>query len=159
MPLDTQRVSQAIRRCKFPNSLSNFLQLAFSFDLAAASESLWMHSSAEVFICAKLKHLAWKTFLSSVRWGANVDKRKAPCWIFLFSEVALKQRTLHNFNFWQLLQCGSNTQNLTPSSHCCLARQLPCFACALQPPTFCLHCNLMHRQASRSQRWNSKTLP
>ena len=59
-----------------PNSLSNFSQLAFGLDLAAASESLLMHSSTEAFICAKLKHLAWKTLLSSVRWSANVDKRK-----------------------------------------------------------------------------------
>jgi len=40
----------------------------------------------------------------------------------------------------------------------CLTRQLPCFACALELTTFCLHCRLMPRRASRSQRWNSKTL-
>ena len=42
---------------------------------------------------------AWKTSLSSVRWGGNVDQRKAPCCNFLFSEVAAKQRTLHHFYF------------------------------------------------------------
>ena len=47
---------------------------------------------------------------------------------------------------------------LTVSS-CCFTRQPPWFACALQLPAFYLHCSLMHRQASRSQRWNSKTLP
>jgi len=41
-----------------PNSLSNFSQLALSSDLAAASESLLMHSSTEAFICAKLKYTA-----------------------------------------------------------------------------------------------------
>ena len=68
-----------------PNSLSNLSQLAISSDLAAASGSLLMHSSTEAFICAKLKHPAWKTLLSSVRWGASVVKRKAACWNFLFS--------------------------------------------------------------------------
>ena len=58
-----------------------------------------------------------------------------------------------------LIQCDLKGQNITPSSHCCLTRQPPCFACALQPPTFCLHCSLIHRQASGSKRWNSKTLP
>ena len=57
-----------------------------------------------------------------------------------------------------MLQWGPKSQNLTPCSHCCLTRQPLCFACALQPPTFCLHCSLIHRQASRWQRWNSKTL-
>ena len=58
-----------------------------------------MHSSTEAFICAKLKHPAWKTLLSSTRWGDNVDKRKAPCWKFLFSYVAVNQCTLHHFLF------------------------------------------------------------
>ena len=75
-----------------PNSLSNFSQLALGVDLAVASESLLMHSSTEAFICAKLKHPAWKTLLSgevptfcqvkcqrSVRWSDNVDKRKTAC--------------------------------------------------------------------------------
>ena len=31
-------------------------------------------------------------------------------------------------------------------SHCCLTRQPLCFACAVQLPTFCLHCILIHRQ-------------
>ena len=80
------QVSQPIRRStvRNPNSLSKFSQLASSSDLAVASESLLMHSSTEAFICAKLKHLAWKTLDSSARWGGNVDKRKAPCWNFCF---------------------------------------------------------------------------
>ena len=106
-----------------------------------------MHISTEAFSCAKSKHLAWITLLSSVSWNGNVDKRKAPCWnCFIYI-------------FWQLLPCGPNSQNLTPSSHCYLTRQPPCFACPLQLPTFCLHAVwcMMHRHASRSQRWNSKT--
>ena len=31
-----------------------------------------------------------------------------------------------------MLQHGPKSQNLTPSSHSCLTRQPPCFACALQ---------------------------
>jgi len=42
--------------------------------------------------------------------------------------------------------------------HSCLTRQLPCFAFALQLPTFCLHCSLMPRQASQSQRWNASII-
>jgi len=50
-----------------------------------------------------------------------------------------------------MFQCRANTQNLTPSClirtrrlsqggcRSRLIRQPPCFACALQPPTFCLH--------------------
>jgi len=49
MPLE----SQPSGVLSSPNSLSNFSQLALSSDLAAASESLLMHSSAEAFICAK----------------------------------------------------------------------------------------------------------
>ena len=40
------------------NSLSNLSQSALSSDLAAPSESLFMHSSTEAFMCAKLKHPA-----------------------------------------------------------------------------------------------------
>ena len=79
-----------IRRSKFPNSSSNYSQLGLISDLAEASESLLMHSSMEFFICAKLKHPAWKILLHSVRWGANVDKRKAACLNFLFSYVGVK---------------------------------------------------------------------
>jgi len=59
----------------------------------------------------------------------------------------------------QLLQCSPNDQNLTPSSAHLPHSTTPCFACALQLTTFSLHCSLMPRQASRSHRWNSKTLP
>jgi len=59
------------------------------------------------------------------------------------------------FSFSQRFQCGPNSQNLIPSSHSCLTRQLRCFECAQQLPTLCLYCSVMHRQASRSQRWNS----
>jgi len=77
-------ISQTIRCSKFPNSLPNLSQSAFSSDLAAASESLLMHSSAEAFINAKLKHPAWKTSLSSVRLGGNIGKRKTPYEMFCF---------------------------------------------------------------------------
>ena len=87
------RVSQTIRRWKLPNSLLNFLQLALSSDLVAASGSLLMHSSTEAFIYAKIKHSACKTFLSSVRWGGNVDKRKASWW-FLFV-FRIRSKTTH----------------------------------------------------------------
>ena len=95
--LSSVRVCQTSRSSS--NSLSNFWQVALSSDLAASSESLLMHSSTEALICAKLKHPAWKTSLSSVKWGGNVDKRKAPCWIFLFSDAAVKQPTMHYFYF------------------------------------------------------------
>ena len=38
------------------NFLANLSQSTLSLDLAAASDSLLMHSSAEAFICTKLKH-------------------------------------------------------------------------------------------------------
>jgi len=56
MPLDTHDSAKPSAVLSYPNSLSNFSQLALSPDLAAASESLLMHSSTEAFICAKLKH-------------------------------------------------------------------------------------------------------
>ena len=80
MPLDVQPSGVL----SSSNSLSNFAQLGLSSDLAPASESLLMSSSAEAFMCEKLKHPTWKTLLSSVRWCANVDKRKAACWNFVF---------------------------------------------------------------------------
>jgi len=99
MPLDTHESVKPSDVLSSPNSLSNYSQLALCSDLAVESENLLMHSSAEDFICAKLKYPAWKTLLSSVSWGSNVDKGKAPCWNFLFSKVAVKQRTLHHFYF------------------------------------------------------------
>ena len=81
MPLDTQPTGVL----SSPNSLSNFSRLASSSGLAAASESLLLHSSTEAFTCAKLRYSAWKTLPSSVRWGADVDKNKAACLNFLFS--------------------------------------------------------------------------
>jgi len=58
MPLDTHESAKPSGVLGSPDSLSNFLQLALSPDLAVASESLLMHSSTEAFICARLKHLA-----------------------------------------------------------------------------------------------------
>ena len=66
-------------------------------------------------------------------------------------EAAVKQRTLHHFYLLAAVSLRSNSQNRTPSSHCCLTRQPPCFVCALQLLIFCLHCSLMYRQANRSQ--------
>jgi len=57
MPLDTHESAKPSGVLSFP-ALSNFWQVALSSDLAEASESLLMHSSAEAFICAKLKHPA-----------------------------------------------------------------------------------------------------
>ena len=126
MPLDTQP-SGVISS---PNSLSNFSQLVLSSDLAAASESLLMHSSMEAFICAKLKYPVWKTLLSSDRWGANVDKRKTACLFFRFRKSQWNNAHCIIFIFWPLLQWGPDSQNLTPCSHCWLTRQPPCFECA-----------------------------
>ena len=56
MPLDIHESAKPSRVLSHPNSLSNISQLALSSDLAAASESLLVHSSAEAFICAKLKY-------------------------------------------------------------------------------------------------------
>ena len=115
-----------------------------------------MHSSTESFICAKLKHPAWKTLLSSVRWGGNFYKRKATCWnSFLIS----RSKTMHipSFLFLTAASVRPKYQKLTPSSHCCLTTALSYMHAATAG--FCLHCSLTHRQVSRSQRWNSKTLP
>ena len=65
MPLDTHESAK---------QFTNFSQLALSSNLAAASESLLMHSSTEAFTYAKSKHPAWITLLSFVRWSANVAK-------------------------------------------------------------------------------------
>ena len=156
MTFDTHESAKSSGVASSPNSY--FSQLDLSSDFATASESLLMHSSTEAFTCAKSKHPNWKTLLSSVRSGANVDKGKHHVEIFCLhmSQENSTQRII--FIFWQLLQCGPNSQNRTPYSHCCLTRQPPCFACALQLPTFCLHCSRKHRQASRSQWWNSKAL-
>jgi len=152
MPLDTQP-SGVLRS---PNSLSNFSQLALSSNLAAASESLLMHSSTESFICEKLKYPA--SNLCSVLTGEvpMLTKGKQHVETFCFSKSQWNNAHCSIFIFWQLLQCGPNNQNLTP---CRFTRQPPCFECALQLPTFCPYCSLMHRQASPSQHWNSKTLP
>jgi len=53
MPLYTHEPAKPSGVLSYPNALSNFSQLALSSDLAAASESLLMHSSTEAFICAK----------------------------------------------------------------------------------------------------------
>jgi len=136
MPLDTHESAQPSGVLSSPNSLSNFSQLALSSDSAAVSESLLMQNSAEAFICAKIKYPAWQTMFSSVRWGGNVDKRKVPCWNFCFHKSQWNNAHCSIFIFWQLLQCGPNSRNLTPSFHCCLTRQPPCFVRALQLPTF-----------------------
>jgi len=86
-----------------------------------------------------------------------LKKRKATCWIFCFHKSQKNNANCIVFIFWQLPQCGPNSQNLTPNSNCCLTRQPPRFACVLQVQIFFLHCSLMHRQANRSQWWNSKT--
>ena len=62
-----------------------------------------MHNSTEVFTCAKSKHTVWKTLLSSVRWGANVDKRKAPCWNCFLS----RRKTAHIASFLFADNCFS----------------------------------------------------
>jgi len=49
MPLDTHESAKPSSVPSSLNSLSNFSQLVSSSDLAAASESLLMHSSMEAF--------------------------------------------------------------------------------------------------------------
>ena len=61
---------------------------------------------------------------------------------FVFISRSKTTHTAIILIFWHLLQCGPSSQNPTPCSHCCLTRQPRCFACALQPPTFCLHCTV-----------------
>jgi len=58
-----------------------------------------------------------------------------------------------SYNSWctRMLTRKSFSTNFAPrsknhGSHCCLTRQPLCFACAVQLPTFCLHCILIHRQ-------------
>jgi len=58
MPLDTHESTKPSRVPSSRNLLSNYLQLALSSVLAAASVSLLMHSSTEAFTCAKSKHPA-----------------------------------------------------------------------------------------------------
>jgi len=155
MPLDTHQSAKPSGVLRSPSSLSNFLKIASSSDLAASSESLLIHISTEAFICAKLKHLAWKTLLSSFKWGGNVDKTKAHAEIFCFLESQYNNAHSIIVIFWKLLQLDPNSQNLTPSSHCRLTWQPPCFACALQLPTFCL-CFLVWCIARQADR-NSET--
>jgi len=108
MALDTQPLGVL----SSPNSLSNFSQLALSSDLAGVAESLLMHSSTEAFICAKLKYSDWKTLLSSVRWGANVDRRKAAYWNFCFHS---RSKTTHIASFLSSDSCFSAAQIATMS--------------------------------------------
>ena len=84
--LDTHKSAKPSGVVTSAYSLSNLSQVVFSSDFVAASESLLIHSSTEAFICAKLKHPAWKTLLSSVRWGGNVDKGKHHVEIFCFQK-------------------------------------------------------------------------
>ena len=85
MPLDSHESAKPSSVPSFPNSLTNFSQLALSSDLAAASESLLMHSSTEDFTSAKSKHPAWRTLLSSARWSGNMlTKGKHYVEIFCF---------------------------------------------------------------------------
>jgi len=58
MSLDTHESVKPSGVLSTPKSLSNFSQSTLSSDLAAASESLLVHSSAQAFICAKSKHPA-----------------------------------------------------------------------------------------------------
>jgi len=55
MQLDTHESAEQSCVLSSHNSLSNFSQVVLSSDLAAASESLLMHSSTEALIYAKLK--------------------------------------------------------------------------------------------------------
>jgi len=52
MPLDTHESAKPSSVPRSSNSLLTFAQLALSSNLAAASESLLMHSSTEAFVCA-----------------------------------------------------------------------------------------------------------
>jgi len=81
-------------------------------------------------MCAKSKYPAWKPLLSSVRWGGNVGKRKAPWWIFSFSQVAVKQSTLHHLYFL----IDASVPHKYPQSHSQLS-QLPHSTTTL----FCMH--------------------
>ena len=134
-----------------------------SFDLAAASESLLMHRSTEAFICAKLKYPAWKVLLFCQVRCQCWQKESSMLKFFVFRS---RSETTHIVSFLFSDSCFSAAQTAKISLLIltdCLTRQPYCFACALQPPalqppSFCLHGSLMHRQANQLQRWNRKAL-
>jgi len=150
-----------IRRPTFPK---------FTIKLFAVSFKLGFSSGIREHIDAQFYgsfHLC-KFKISRLENFAQFCQVRCQCWqkessmlkFFFFISRIKKTHIASFFFFWQLLQCGPNNQNLTPYSHCCLTRQPPCFECTLQLPTFCpCTVSLMHRQASWSQRWKSKTLP
>jgi len=90
-----------------PNSLSNFSKFALSLDLAAASESLLLHSSTEAFICAKLNILPAK--LCSVLSGEvpMLTKGKQHVEIFVFIS---RSKTTHIASFLSSDSCFSAAQ-------------------------------------------------
>ena len=142
----------------FPRFLENLLESRILFCCATAATKaalgiiqLWFHYffiSRQVFTRQLAYTFPGKNFAQfcQVRWQRSKGKHHMKFLVF-----TSRSKTSF-FSFSQRFQCGPNSQNLIPSSHSCLTRQLPCFECAQQLPTLCLYYSVMHRQASRSQR-------
>ena len=95
--------------CVRYSSLSNFSQLALSSDLAAASESLLMHSSTKAFFCVKLiKTSRLKNF-------AQFCQVKCQCWqnestMLIFFIFISCSKTMHIASFLFSESCFSAAQ-------------------------------------------------
>jgi len=96
MQLDTHESAEQSCVLSSHNSLSNFSQVVLSSDLAAASESLLMHSSTEALIYAKLK-LQPENFAQfcPVKWQCW-QKESTMLNIFVFRS---RSKTTHNASF------------------------------------------------------------
>jgi len=160
MPLNTHESVKPTGVLSSPDSQSNFWQLAISSDLAATSvRDLIDAQFYGSFHLCKVKTFRVENF-------AQFCQMRCQCWqtessMFIFFIFICRSKITYIASFLFSDSCFSSAQiaNFTPSSHSCPIRQPPCFACALQLSTLYLHCSLMHRQTSWSQRRNSKTLP
>ena len=151
------RVNQIIQLSKFPKFTIKLFTIRFKLGFNSGIIELVDAQFYGCFHLCKVKTSRLKQFAQffQVRYQCwQKVSTTLKCFVFIS-----RSETTHvaSFLFFDrgLIQCSPKGRNLTPSSHCCLSRQPPCYACALQLPTFCLHCSLMHRQASRSQRRNS----
>jgi len=127
MTLDTHESAKTSSVPSSSNSLSNFSQLALNSDLAAASESLLIHSSTEDFTCGKSKHPPLKNTAQFCQVWCQCWQKEAPCCIF-FVFISRSEAT-HIASFLFSNNCF-NAAQITKISLPALTRQL-CFACAL----------------------------
>ena len=79
------------------------------------------------FYLCKVKTSLVKNFAQFCQVRCQCWQKEAPCWNFVFVS---RSGTTHvaSFLFFDrgLIQCGPKSENLTPSSRCCISRQPPC---------------------------------